>query len=47
MPDVVAPAATADHLLLFNRDEFHALNLGPGDADRVVAAVRGLLRADA
>jgi hypothetical protein len=32
--DVAAPAATADHLLLFNRDAFHALNLRP--AQRVV-----------
>ncbi|HET6691430.1 MAG TPA: GNAT family N-acetyltransferase [Miltoncostaeaceae bacterium] len=34
MADVAAPAATADHLLLFNRDAFHALNLRP--AQRVV-----------
>lgn len=36
MAEVAAPAATADHLLLFNRDAFHALNLRPGQ--RVVRA---------
>ncbi|MGE0028317.1 MAG: GNAT family N-acetyltransferase [Thermoleophilia bacterium] len=55
MPDVTAPAATADHLLLFNRDEFHALNLRPGqrvvrvdhhDEGRLVGSLVGVRDGD-
>ncbi len=55
MPDVAAPAATADHLLLFNRDDFHALNLRPGqrtvrvdhhDGGRLVGSLVGVRDGD-
>ena len=56
MAEVVAPAvATADHLLLFNRDAFHALNLQPGqrvvrvdhhDGDRFVGSFVGVRDGD-
>ena len=55
MADVAAPAATADHLLLFNRDDFHALNLRPGqravridhhDAGRLVGSLVGVRDGD-
>jgi hypothetical protein len=53
--DVAAPAATADHLLLFNRDDFHALNLRPGqrvvrvdhhDGGRLVGSLVGVRDGD-
>jgi GNAT acetyltransferase-like protein len=55
MADVAAPAATADHLLLFNRDDFHALNLRPGqrvvrvdhhDEGRLVGSLVGVRDGD-
>lgn len=56
MPEVAAPAvAVADHLLLFNRDAFHALNLRPGqrvvridhhDGDRLVGSLVGVRDGD-
>ncbi|HTI34463.1 MAG TPA: GNAT family N-acetyltransferase [Miltoncostaea sp.] len=55
MPEVAAPAATADHLLLFNRDAFHALNLRPGqrvvridhhDGGRLVGSLVGVRDGD-
>jgi len=55
MADVAAAAATADHLLLFNRDDFHALNLRPGqrvvridhhDEGRLVGSLVGVRDGD-
>jgi hypothetical protein len=55
MADVVAAAATADHLLLFNLDDFHALNLRPGqravridhhDEGRLVGSLVGVRDGD-
>jgi len=53
--EVAAPSATADHLLLFNRDDFHALNLRPGqrvvrvdhhDGGRLVGSLVGVRDGD-
>jgi hypothetical protein len=55
MADVAAAAATADHLLLFNRDDFHVLNLRPGqravridhhDEGRLVGSLVGVRDGD-
>lgn len=55
MAEIAAPAATADHLLLFNRDAFHDLNLRPGqsvvridhhDGGRLVGSLVGVRDGD-